>query len=479
MHPSHRLVVVFASLAFGAGCRTTPPPRPVPKAGFEMSWAATDPALPRDPVSSLRAFRVEVFGLDAEPQDGFSPLVDRVRVESLAADERVFEAWPRLLAGARVATASRDALQLGSSQSAGTTIVLLPGGAVAELQVFDLLSPASVRDSEFKRAITVRLEPAPQPSEAQGSNRAEPPVTAVLTLSSLIDADSEEPTTGDAERAQTTIAIEKAILGALPGDRGGAMAIVIPTLFPSWPSRTLALVVEPIPGWTPPAAPQPGEEEALRDVRAWLASSAAASAERIPGADEALRAIAAFPSQRTALFQLARESGAAITEDLALIAEGALLARVALSLLARVAQAPKLLDRAALASAMEGVTLETLAELQTGNRLDPPLAALLDRQLGQAARQAGSVEELSKFAKGIDALRSRIVEENRSALEDASPAARVRSYDWLARRGLAPPEFDPLGPLAQRRAALEKALAALETNAPSPGAGERKNEVQQ
>jgi hypothetical protein len=62
-------------------------------------------------------------------------------------------------------------------------------------------------------------------------------------------------------------------------------------------------------------------------------------------------------------------------------------------------------------------------------------------------------------------LAKKLTAENRILLEDASPASRLRAYDWLAVRGLAPAGFDPFGSLAERRAALLAAAEAEEAAA--------------
>jgi hypothetical protein len=53
-----------------------------------------------------------------------------------------------------------------------------------------------------------------------------------------------------------------------------------------------------------------------------------------------------------------------------------------------------------------------------------------------------------------------VIAENLSYLEDASPSARVRAYDWLRTRGRAPAGYDPLGTIKERRNALDAALAS-------------------
>jgi hypothetical protein len=55
-------------------------------------------------------------------------------------------------------------------------------------------------------------------------------------------------------------------------------------------------------------------------------------------------------------------------------------------------------------------------------------------------------------------------------LEDASPAARVRAYDWLNGKNLAPAGYDPLGSNKDRRAALDKATA-VPASAKQPSGG--------
>jgi hypothetical protein len=42
----------------------------------------------------------------------------------------------------------------------------------------------------------------------------------------------------------------------------------------------------------------------------------------------------------------------------------------------------------------------------------------------------------------------------------------VRAYDWLAARGAAPEGFDPLAPLPERRAALDRSRNEPESGQP-------------
>lgn len=89
---------------------------------------------------------------------------------------------------------------------------------------------------------------------------------------------------------------------------------------------------------------------------------------------------------------------------------------------------------------------------------------LLLRHAGEAARVEGLLAELLDSCSSSAELQARLLEENRYALEDSAPAARVRAYDWLAARGLQPQGYDPLAGREARRAALlalERAAAGL------------------
>ncbi len=121
-----------------------------------------------------------------------------------------------------------------------------------------------------------------------------------------------------------------------------------------------------------------------------------------------------------------------------------------------------------------------------GSRGDSPAAqrslmqseaamGLLLRHAGEAARVEGLLAELLESCSSSAELQARLLEENLYALEDSSPAARVRAYDWLALRGGQPPGYDPLAGREARRAAWlaaerarEEALDATADSAADP-----------
>jgi hypothetical protein len=58
---------------------------------------------------------------------------------------------------------------------------------------------------------------------------------------------------------------------------------------------------------------------------------------------------------------------------------------------------------------------------------------------------------------------TRLEAEHLILLDDASPALRVRAYDWLSQRNAAPAGYDPLGQTQARRAAMDRHLQREET----------------
>src|SRR6185369_16531324 len=90
------------------------------------------------------------------------------------------------------------------------------------------------------------------------------------------------------------------------------------------------------------------------------------------------------------------------------------------------------------------------------DELPGALQAALWRQLGALADDAGSLRLLLTAAADDAAFDAAVRDENLKALADGDAARRVRAHDWLQARGGAVPDFDPLAPPAQRRAALRR-----------------------
>jgi hypothetical protein len=59
-------------------------------------------------------------------------------------------------------------------------------------------------------------------------------------------------------------------------------------------------------------------------------------------------------------------------------------------------------------------------------------------------------------ANSVADLNQRLLQENAIYLEDISPAARTRAFEWLTTKGQAPKGYDPLATLKERRAVLNR-----------------------
>ena len=110
-------------------------------------------------------------------------------------------------------------------------------------------------------------------------------------------------------------------------------------------------------------------------------------------------------------------------------------------------------------------TLERLAYgvvLQSWEKgeLSPAVQALLTVHTGQVGRDLTTLRSVLQQSTGLKTFENQLKQENTIYLQDISPAARVRAYQWLLAHKAAPPGFDPLGTAQQRRASLAEAATA-------------------
>ncbi len=161
------------------------------------------------------------------------------------------------------------------------------------------------------------------------------------------------------------------------------------------------------------------------------------------------------PAQRRGILVfLANVTKASLAEDVALGG-----ADECVSKLADAALGSPTDDAAALGWTLESTSFRLLAAMANGDEPTPEVEALLVRHAGNAGREPHALQALVMAAQDRSDLEERLLDANLDALENASPAARVRAFDWLAGRGCAPEGYDPLAPAAERRAALKRSIA--------------------
>jgi hypothetical protein len=163
---------------------------------------------------------------------------------------------------------------------------------------------------------------------------------------------------------------------------------------------------------------------------------------------------------RAALVYLARQGDAGLCEDVAMLADDGLLAQISLAVKrdapaaiggGDIGQYTWILDRSAISA---------LQPLLAKASLAPELFAVMTEHFGEPGRHSAAVDEIMRGTTSGAELRQKLISENYIYLEDSSPAARVRAFEWLGAQKLAPAGFDPLGSPKQRRQALDQALSA-------------------
>ncbi len=226
------------------------------------------------------------------------------------------------------------------------------------------------------------------------------------------------------------------------------------------------------------ADPDGGDAEGMRAAQAVLSGEAGPATRPVgmalPGSSDvafsgAIAALQTPGTRRAALAFIARETQASLTEEVALSADDELLETLAARLADRWSAGHP--TPTALAFELERETLTALAEMEDAGTLPPEMRTLLVLHAGEAGRRAASLEEALGSARSLEDLRSHLAAENAIYLEDNDPAARVRAFEWLAARGMAPHGYDPLAPAESRRAALEAALSEDATSAQTQPAG--------
>jgi hypothetical protein len=234
------------------------------------------------------------------------------------------------------------------------------------------------------------------------------------------------------------------------------VAMLIPFRFSG--ASAIAVLIE-----TTDASQNPQFDQTLSAMSAHLKTSrqadAAASGDPVlSGLRSALLSLGRVEARRAVLVFLADQTQASICQDIALVADDATLAALTERVQAGTSNAESVASVDAIGWVLDRSALSLLAEQSAEGKLPPELAAVLSSQAGEAGRRADSLEEVLRGAGSRKDLAARLVAENLIYLEDPSPGARVRAYDWLSARKLAPEGYDPMGDVRQRREALERAL---------------------
>lgn len=168
----------------------------------------------------------------------------------------------------------------------------------------------------------------------------------------------------------------------------------------------------------------------------------------------ALDALGTGGDPRSALIYLAAATNARIAGDAALVADATLLNKMRDAVKDTPATSPEVVSWA-----LDRTTLLTLADAASKAPLAPEMVAALAVYTGEVGRHPDTLAEITNAVGSAADLQARLIGENFIALEDNAASARVRAFDWLKAQNKAPADYDPLGPVRARRAAINKAIA--------------------
>ncbi len=178
------------------------------------------------------------------------------------------------------------------------------------------------------------------------------------------------------------------------------------------------------------------------------------------GIEDALRLLPSPTHRQRALLYLAQETAAPLLEDVTLSATDIVVDHLAHAVTNECTSGPTF-ETAALAWRLERTAYRLLVKLLSADQSatgGPDLEAIVVRHAGEVGRHPSVLQEMVSEATSIEDLEQRLLLENFIYLEDISPAARTRAFEWLAARGRAPEGYDPLASLKERRSVLNRVL---------------------
>ena len=453
-----RRVVLWAPLTLLAACQTAPPrvmitrpaidTRSTHFAGTPISGPLAVPDPTRITPADCWIVRLQWIALSKWPA-ALSPVPLSTRTTLLIADRSSAPLLgsPKLTADVQLAEA-RPTRVMGQALSDGgpadslrldEVSAALPPNVTAEFDASLPSADAATSDETFQLRISAAT-PAPG-------------TPALLHNAMTIHQQTVE--TAFFDQTMTHAATSFALLQRLPAAAAGGLV--------------LAALVD-----LRPATSSPADRTAIARCAADLRQSAqqlTSQATVFPleisaptGITTALNSLSDPAQRRASLTYLADQGNAPLCTDVALVADAATLADLSRRVQRNLDRPPAATaySPAALGWALDHAAfnlLTTLADSAESGKLPPELAVVLTQYCGEAARHTASLDEIAHGVSGEADLHNRIVAQNLLFLTDPSPAARVRAFDWLNSRQLAPAGFDPLGTARQRRQAMDRATS--------------------
>ena len=480
--PASSLAAVAALLMGLPACASPPPAAPElqPTLGHRAGDALSPEVAPdssgleADPAAAW-ALRVEWLWLPEADREG-DGLVPAGAQASAVVGSGSFDATPRLDDTVRVALGE-------GARDVAARLRELPGPAATVIARQEAALPAGVTAVASAGSLSIELS---RPAMATGAGLAvvregQVPLGAARPGAEVQTAVAEDENGADEPADEAAVADEARRRAAEEPVAWRDVMLLDEPLQPDGPPAVIAL-----PGGPPGSALvavlelrlPPQDEPGLArhaELVALSLQDVAESAERDAGRAAAVdaaeskhrqlltaaRSMAQAGDRRRAGVFLASESGAELALDTVLAADEPSLDSLGTAWRQAWGSDLEVLVRGdTLAWSLERTAALWLAQAADAGTLPAELESVLLRQTGVVGRSPSLLQQFAEESEGLADWRERLEQENRSALEDHLPAARVRAFDWLASRGLAPPGYDPLGSRAERQAALAAAEEA-------------------
>ncbi len=447
------------SLIFVMGCQPNRPPAAlaVPAASFAQEYFAgtmlsgptTRPVLSLAPADS-QSVHVTFIATEEIPMTNFTPVGSRAIFFSSSRAAGAVLSAAQLTRDASIVDLNdpADAPALLRNGHAGRITIMktmtgaLPAGVTGKFTVMDTPEIHDLVTGTIKhRSVQV--------SVSRPTNSDAPQLS--LVMKDLVPRDA----------THLELLTETAIFN-LPQTDQTTTLLVVPFQFQASIAKGLAILVHVAPG----SADAEHLAAITQCVDALAKSSTAQPAITTGDASDwaavssAIQSLTLAKGRRESLAFLAAQTGGSICEDLAMEADDATLDQLVKKIQTSVSDDPNIepnvgwiLDHAAL------TLLDKLAtDAANGTKVPTELLAILTNHTGEVGRHPSSLDEVLKGLTTRKDLDNRLLAQNMIYLEDSSPASRVRAYDWLSARHVAPDGYDPLASGKARRAALEKAL---------------------
>ncbi|MFC1764446.1 hypothetical protein ACFL6U_20550 [Planctomycetota bacterium] len=473
---------VFLCMGGVSGCGDSSTGRPVPvPAGSAPSVIAdltyTSRSIFAGPVNldvnslqvedSLR-LHVELLAMAEVPPDALDSIYDHVRLVISSPKRNMLAPVASLTPGARIGFAdanqalTKDLVegQGGAAKPVDEMDAVLPLGVVAEVTI-----ESAVQKSQLGNRLRVLISRfrAPDPNASEAFQE----VMELAMVRSGNVPGMDQPLTPNSEKwgdlSETYDEVtQRVILSPVPLGASQCAAVILPFAWDSPWARALVLLI------TLERLPDPSKDPAmikefLRCVNVLmeeevLARSIHGESLQWAGCLQCLDQLVGSVHWRRALVYLTDITQAPLAHDTALSVPMSLVRDLAARIYYSYIETPAQ-DIAELSWLIEKQAYLLLLDTHEKNQdeqeeFDTGLEAILVRHAGQTGRQLSNLRGQLNEARDAQDFQRRLWHENRISLEDMSPAARVRAYEWLIEQGQEPVGYDPLASAKERRAAL-------------------------